>query len=63
MPAWVIWAIVALLLAVGEVFAPGLFYLGPVALAAVAAGIVALLGGGAIVQLLSSSSARSRPCL
>ena len=52
MPAWVIWAIVALLLAVGEVFTPGLFFLGPVALAAVAAGIVALLGGGAIVQLL-----------
>jgi membrane protein implicated in regulation of membrane protease activity len=51
-PAWVIWAIVALLLAVGEVFTPGLFFLGPVALAAVAAGIVALLGGGAIVQLL-----------
>ena len=52
MPAWVIWAVVALLLAVGEVFTPGLFFLGPVALAAVAAGIVALLGGGAIVQLL-----------
>ena len=52
MPAWVIWAIVALLLAVGEIFTPGLFFLGPVALAAVAAGIVALLGGGAIVQLL-----------
>ena len=52
MPAWVIWAIVAVLLAVGEVFTPGLFFLGPVALAAVAAGIVALLGGGAIVQLL-----------
>jgi membrane protein implicated in regulation of membrane protease activity len=51
-PAWVIWAIVALLLAVGEIFTPGLFFLGPVALAAVAAGIVALLGGGAIVQLL-----------
>jgi membrane protein implicated in regulation of membrane protease activity len=51
-PAWVIWAIVAVLLAVGEVFTPGLFFLGPVALAAVAAGVVALLGGGAVFQLL-----------
>jgi membrane protein implicated in regulation of membrane protease activity len=51
-PAWVIWAIVAVLLAVGEVFTPGLFFLGPVALAAVAAGIVALLGGGAVFQLI-----------
>jgi membrane protein implicated in regulation of membrane protease activity len=51
-PAWVIWAIVAVLLAVGEVFTPGLFFLGPVALAAVAPGGGALLGGGAIVQVL-----------
>jgi membrane protein implicated in regulation of membrane protease activity len=52
MPAWVIWATVAVLLAVGELFTPGLFFLGPVALAAVVAGAVALLGGGAIFQLL-----------
>ncbi len=38
MPAWLIWAIVAVLLAVGEILTPGLFFLGPVALAAVAAG-------------------------
>ena len=52
MPGWVIWALVALGLAVGEIFTPGLFFLGPVALAAVAAGIVALAGAGAIVQLI-----------
>jgi membrane protein implicated in regulation of membrane protease activity len=52
MPAWVIWAIAAVALAVGEIATPGLFFLGPVALAAVAAGVVALLGAGAAVQLV-----------
>jgi len=33
--AWVVWAIVAVALAVGEIFTPGLFFLGPVALAAI----------------------------
>jgi membrane protein implicated in regulation of membrane protease activity len=51
-PGWVIWALVALGLAVGEIFTPGLFFLGPVALAAVVAGIVALAGGGAVVQVI-----------
>jgi len=51
-PAWVIWALVALGLAVGEIFTPGLFFLGPVALAAVLAGILALAGAGAVVQLI-----------
>jgi membrane protein implicated in regulation of membrane protease activity len=51
-PGWVIWVVVALALAVGEIFTPGLFFLGPVALAAVAAGIVALLGLGGIAQLI-----------
>ena len=32
MPAWVAWAILAVLLAVGEIFTPGLFFLGPIAL-------------------------------
>jgi len=35
--AWLAWAIAAVLLAVGEIFTPGLFFLGPVALAAEAA--------------------------
>ena len=52
MPGWLIWAIVALALAVGEIFTPGLFFLGPVALAALAAMIVALVGGGGVVQLI-----------
>ena len=52
MPGWLIWALAAVLLAVGEVFTPGLFFLGPVALAAVAAGVAALVGLGLVVQLL-----------
>jgi membrane protein implicated in regulation of membrane protease activity len=51
-PAWLIWAIAAVLLAVGEIFTPGMFFLGPVALAAVAAALVALFGVGVVVQLL-----------
>jgi membrane protein implicated in regulation of membrane protease activity len=50
--AWLIWAIVAILLTVGEIFTPGMFFLGPVALAAVAAGIVAAVGVGVGWQLL-----------
>jgi membrane protein implicated in regulation of membrane protease activity len=52
MPGWVIWAIVAVALAVGEIVTPGLFFLGPIALAAVASLLVAALGGGAAVQLI-----------
>jgi membrane protein implicated in regulation of membrane protease activity len=51
-PGWVIWTIVAVGLAVGEIFTPGLFILGPVALAAVAAGIISLIGAGAIAQVI-----------
>ena len=53
MPAWLIWAIVAAGLAVGEIFTPGLFFLGPVAVAAITAAVLALLGLGAVVQLLA----------
>jgi membrane protein implicated in regulation of membrane protease activity len=52
MPGWVIWAIVAVGLAVGEILTPGLFILGPVAIAAVAALAIAALGGGAILQVI-----------
>jgi membrane protein implicated in regulation of membrane protease activity len=52
-PAWLIWAIAAVLLSVGEIFTPGLFFLGPVALAAVAAAVVALVGLGVAIQLLA----------
>jgi membrane protein implicated in regulation of membrane protease activity len=52
-PAWLIWAIVAVLLSVGEILTPGMFFLGPVALAAVAAALVALFGVGVAFQLLA----------
>jgi membrane protein implicated in regulation of membrane protease activity len=52
MAAWLIWAIVAALLAVGEIATPGLFFLGPVAVAAVAAAIVAFAGVGVALQLV-----------
>jgi len=51
-PAWLAWALVAVALAVGEIFTPGLFFLGPVALAAVASAIVAAVGGGWVVELV-----------
>jgi membrane protein implicated in regulation of membrane protease activity len=52
MPAWLIWALAAVLLAIGELVTPGMFFLGPVALAAVVAGIAAAVGLGIVVQLL-----------
>ncbi len=52
MPGWLIWSIVAVVLAVGELLTPGMFFLGPVALAAVAAGIASLLGAAAWLQLI-----------
>jgi membrane protein implicated in regulation of membrane protease activity len=50
--AWVVWAVLAVVLAVGEIFTPGLFFLGPVALAAVAAALAALAGLGAGLQVV-----------
>jgi membrane protein implicated in regulation of membrane protease activity len=52
MNAWVLWAVLAVALAVGEIFTPGLFFLGPVALAAIAAGAFAFAGIGVAVQLI-----------
>ncbi len=52
MADWVIWAIVAVLLAVGEIFTPGLFFLGPIALAAAAATATAALGGAVWLQIV-----------
>jgi membrane protein implicated in regulation of membrane protease activity len=52
MPDWLIWALLAVFLAAGEIVTPGMFFLGPVALAAVVAGIAAAVGLGVIVQLL-----------
>ena len=52
MPAWVAWAIVAVGLAVGEIFTPGLFFLGPIALAAVASAVAAAVGGPVWLQVV-----------
>ena len=49
MDDWVWWMIAAGVLAVGEIATLG-FFLGPIAVAAVAAAIVALVGGGLAVQ-------------
>ncbi len=51
MPDWVLWMIAAALLAAGEV-ASLTFIMGPVALAALAAGIVALAGVAVEVQFI-----------
>jgi membrane protein implicated in regulation of membrane protease activity len=45
---WLVWVLLAVALAVGEVLTPGLFFLGPVALAAGAAAIAQLAGAGTL---------------
>ena len=52
MAGWLAWSIAAALLAVGEIFTPGLFFLGPVALAAVAATVAAAAGGAVWLQIV-----------
>ena len=52
MAAWLVWALVAVLLAIGEILTPGLFFLGPIAVAAPAAAIAAALGGGWVIDLV-----------
>ena len=49
MDEWVLWMIAAGVLAVGEIATMG-FFLGPIAIAATLAAIVALVGGGLAVQ-------------
>jgi membrane protein implicated in regulation of membrane protease activity len=51
LPAWAFWTILAVLLALGEV-ATLTFVLGPVALAALLAAVVAVAGGGVVFQLV-----------
>jgi len=48
----VLWLIAAVLLAIGELLTPGLFFLGPVALAAVGAALAAGIGAGIILELI-----------
>lgn len=52
MPAWVLWVIAAVALAAGEVLTFS-FFLGPLAMAAVLAAFVALVGGGLGFQLFA----------
>ena len=49
---WWVWVIVAVGLAIGEIFTPGLFFLGPVALAAAAAAVAAAIGAGSALSLI-----------
>ncbi len=42
---FVVWVVAAVLLAIGELLTPGLFFLGPVALAAIVAALAALVVG------------------
>ena len=52
MPGWILWTLIAVALAIGEIFTPGMFFLGPVALAALAAALVSALGAGLGFTLL-----------
>jgi membrane protein implicated in regulation of membrane protease activity len=51
-PSWVVWTIVAVALALGEM-ATLSFFLGPLAVAAVLAAVVGALGGGLALQLVA----------
>src|SRR4051812_49375607 len=46
-PVWALWSLAASLLLIGELLTPGLFFLGPLALAAMAATLAAALSGSA----------------
>jgi membrane protein implicated in regulation of membrane protease activity len=50
--AWVVWVVLAVLLAIGEVLTPGLFFLGPLAIAAVAAAVASALGAGTVASVV-----------
>ena len=52
MPAWLLWVLVAVALTIGEILTPGLFFLGPIAVAAVAAAVAAAAGAGWVVELV-----------
>jgi membrane protein implicated in regulation of membrane protease activity len=45
---WVFWVVAAVLLAIGEVLTPGLFFLGPLAVAAVVAAVASAIGLGTV---------------
>jgi len=49
---WVVWVVAAIVLAIGELLTPGMFFLGPLALSAGAAAVAAVLGAGAAGSLI-----------
>ncbi len=52
MDAWLVWSIAAVALVIGEIMTPGLFFLGPIALAAVAGAVSSLFGAPLWLQLI-----------
>jgi membrane protein implicated in regulation of membrane protease activity len=50
--AWLAWSIAAVALVIGEIMTPGLFFLGPVALAAIAGAVASLFGAPLWLQLI-----------
>ena len=52
-PDWAFWTIAATALAIGEISTPGLFFLGPLAAAALCAALVAALVGGTVAALIA----------
>ena len=52
MADWLIWLLVAAGFAAGELMTLG-FFLGPIAIAASAAALVAAVGGGAVIQAIT----------
>jgi membrane protein implicated in regulation of membrane protease activity len=56
MDAWLVWLIAGVFASVGEILTAG-FFLAPFAVGAFAAMLVALIGGGDLVQLLSFGAA------
>jgi membrane protein implicated in regulation of membrane protease activity len=51
-PSWSLWILLGVALAIGEIFTPGMFFLAPMAIAAVAAAIAAALGAGWVLSLI-----------
>jgi membrane protein implicated in regulation of membrane protease activity len=49
--AWILWTLGAVALAIGEILTPGMFFLGPVAVGAIAAALAAVVGAAALLQV------------
>jgi membrane protein implicated in regulation of membrane protease activity len=51
-PGWLVWSLFAVVLAIGEIVTPGLFFLAPIAVAALAAALASALGADWVVDLI-----------